>query len=111
MAVIYEKKERDRLCDHQSTRSFKCHSADTTWTKLSGRGRVFSFIVFRTPYHESYRNDIPYAVAIIQLDEGPRMESNLIAPDLEELRIDMPVEVFFDDVTEEVSLPKFRPSI
>ena len=88
----------------------RCHSTATTWKRLSGRGKVFSYIVFRIPYHPSYKEDIPYVVAIIRLDEGPRMESNLIVDDLKELRIDMPVKVFFDDVTEEVSLPKFRPS-
>ena len=83
---------------------------EAEWTKLSGKATVYSYIVFRLPYHESYKDDIPYAVAIIQLDEGPRMESNLIVPDLEKIRIDMPVEVFFDDVTDEVSLPKFKPA-
>jgi len=82
---------------------------DATWTKLNGKGKVFSYIVFRIPYHESYKEDIPYAVAIIQLDEGPRMESNLIVSDLEDIRIDMLVEVFFDDVTHGISLPKFKP--
>ena len=83
---------------------------DAVWTKLSGRGKVFSYIVFRVPYLDSYKDDIPYTVAIIQLEEGPRMESNLIVPDLEDIRIDMPVKVFFDDVTDEVSLPKFKPA-
>ena len=88
----------------------KCHSMNAVWTKLSGRGKVFSYIVFRVPYLESYKDDIPYTVAIIQLEEGPRMESNLIVPDGEDIRIDMPVKVFFDDVTDEVSLPKFKPT-
>jgi uncharacterized OB-fold protein len=83
---------------------------EAAWTKLSGKGKVFSYIVFRIPYHESYKDDIPYTVAIIHLDEGPRMESNLIVQDPEDIRIDMPVEVFFDDVTDDVSLPKFRPT-
>jgi len=85
-----------------------CHSMDAVWTKLSGKGSVFSYIVFRIPYHESYKEDIPYTVAIIQLDEGPRMESNLIVQDPEDIRIDMQVTVFFDDVTNDVSLPKFK---
>ena len=87
-----------------------CHSMDAVWTKLSGKGSIFSYIVFRIPYHESYKEDIPYTVAIIKLDEGPRMESNLIVQDPEDIRIDMPVTVFFDDVTIDVSLPKFKPA-
>jgi len=83
---------------------------DAVWSKLSGKGSVFSYIVFRIPYHKSYKEDIPYTVAIIQLDQGPRMESNLIVQDPEDIRIDMPVTVFFDDVTIDVSLPKFKPA-
>jgi len=86
-----------------------CHSMETDWEKLSGKGRVYSFIVFRLAYHEAYRNDIPYVVAIIELDEGPRMESNIIGCKIEDVKIGMPVEVVFEDVTEEVALPKFKP--
>jgi hypothetical protein len=86
-----------------------CHSMETDWEKLSGKGRVYSFVVFRLAYHEAYRNDIPYVVAIIELDEGPRMESNIIDCEIEDVKISMPVEVVFEDVTEEVALPKFKP--
>jgi len=87
----------------------RCHSMDTEWVKLSGRGKIYSFVVYRMSYHPSYADDIPYAVAVIQLAEGPRMESNITGSKVENLRIDMPVEVYFDDVTAEVSLPKFKP--
>jgi uncharacterized OB-fold protein len=87
----------------------KCHAMEAEWARLSGRGKIYSFTVFRVPYHPSYANDIPYDVAVIQLDEGPRMESNVTGVNMEDIKVDMPVEVYFDDVTEEVSLPKFRP--
>jgi len=86
----------------------RCHSMDAEWVKLSGRGKIYSFVVYRISYHPSYADDIPYVVAVIQLDEGPRMESNITGIKGEELKIDMPVEVCFDDVTDEVSLPKFK---
>jgi uncharacterized OB-fold protein len=88
----------------------KCHSLEAAWTKLSGKGKVYSFIVYHQVYHPSYKDDIPYAVAIIQLDEGPRMESNIIGCKMEDIKIDMPVEVSFNDVTDEVTLPKFKPA-
>jgi uncharacterized OB-fold protein len=88
----------------------KCHSLEAEWTKLSGKGRVYSFIIYHQAYHPSYKDDLPYAVAIIQLDEGPRMESNIIGCKMEDIKIDMPVEVVFDDVTDEVTLPKFKPA-
>ena len=87
----------------------KCHSMEAEWTKLSGKGKVYSYIIFRQVYHESYKDDIPYVVAIIQLDEGPRMESNIIGCKTEDIKIDMQVEVYFDDVTDKISLPKFKP--
>jgi uncharacterized OB-fold protein len=83
---------------------------EAEWEKLSGKGTVFSFIIYRLAYHPAYQNDIPYVVAIIQLDEGPRMESNVTDCEVEDVKIDMPVEVYFDDVTDTISLPKFKPT-
>jgi uncharacterized OB-fold protein len=84
---------------------------NTDWVRLSGRGKIYSFVVYRVSYHPSYADDIPYAVAVIQLAEGPRMESNITGVEMEDLKVDMPVEVYFDDVTAEVSLPKFRAAV
>ena len=89
------------LCPH-------CLSMEFQWTRLSGRGTLYSYVVYHHAYHPSYAADLPYIVAIIQLAEGPRMESNLVECNAADLRLDMPVEVIFDDVTEEVTLPKFR---
>jgi len=86
----------------------RCHSMDASWVKLSGRGKIYSFVVYRVSYHPSYADDIPYTVAVIQLAEGPRMESNITGIKVEDLKVDTPVEVCFDDVTDEVSLPKFK---
>ncbi len=86
-----------------------CNSMEYEWTKLSGKGKVFSFIIYRRAFHPAYENDIPYCVAIIELDEGPRMQSNVTDCDIEDIAIEMPVEVYFDDVSEDISLPKFRP--
>ena len=87
----------------------QCHSMDFEWEKLSGQGKIYSFVIYRMSYHPSYADDIPYTVAIIQLAEGPRMESNITDCKVEDIRIDMPVEVYFNDLTDEVSLPKFKP--
>jgi len=89
----------------------KCHSMEAEWTRLSGQGKVYSYVIYQQAYHPSYKDDIPYAVAIIQLDEGPRMESNITGCQMEDIKIDMPVEVYFDDVTEDISLPKFKPAV
>jgi uncharacterized OB-fold protein len=89
----------------------KCHSLDHQWARLSGKGKLYSYVVYHHAYHPSYKNDLPYAVVIIQLAEGPRMESNIVGCKMEDLRIDMPLEVCFDDVTDTVTLPKFKPAL
>ena len=53
---------------------------------------------------------MPYAVVAIELEEGPRMITNLADCKIDDIKVGMPVEVVFDDVTEEITLPKFRPT-
>jgi hypothetical protein len=77
--------------------------------KVSGRGTVFTWTVFHKVYHPAFSADAPYAVVAVELEEGPRITSNLVDCPLEDIRIGMPVEVVFDDVTGEITLPKFRP--
>ena len=87
-----------------------CHSLEAEWTKLSGKGIVYSYVIYRAAYHPAFQDQIPYVVAILQLAEGPRMESNIIGCKIEEVKINMPVEVCFEDVAENVSVPKFKPA-
>ncbi len=87
-----------------------CFSRNTSWTKSSGRGTLHTFgIVHRAP-HPGFRGDVPYVVAIVELEDGVRFPTNLVGvePDPEAIRIGMAVAVTFDDVTDEVTLPKFR---
>ena len=86
-----------------------CLSQDLDWTKASGRGSVYSYsVVYRAP-SKVFAADAPYTTAIIELEEGVRMMSNVVGCPPEEVRIGMPVEVIFEDVSEEIALPKFRP--
>jgi uncharacterized OB-fold protein len=80
------------------------------WVQMSGRGSVYSFIVAQRAFHPGFKADLPYTVAVIELEEGPRMMSNVIGLDPDDVYIGMPVEVQFEDVNEEFSLPKFRPA-
>lgn len=89
------------LCPH-------CHSDRLEWTQVSGRGSIYSYTVARRPAGPAFAADAPYVVAIVELAEGPRMMSMLLADDIAQVRIGMAVEVVFDDVTDEVTLPKFR---
>lgn len=87
----------------------ECWSRDFTWQRLSGRGRVNSWVVFHQAYFSSFKDDIPYNVAEVELEEGPRLLTNLVEVDNADIRIGMAVEVCFDDITDEVTLAKFRP--
>ena len=86
-----------------------CLSSQVEWARVSGRGKVYSWIVYHRAFHPAFAQDVPYAVALIELEEGPRLFSNIVGGKLEDLRIGMPVEVTFEDVTPEVSLPRFKP--
>lgn len=86
----------------------RCLSPEAEWVRLSGRGTVFSYIVFHQVYNPAYKDDVPYNVAMIQLAEGPRMFSNVVGVPNDQVKVGDAVEVVFDPVTPEVSLPKFR---
>lgn len=84
-----------------------CFSDRLSWQRASGRGTVYSFTVVRRASSRSFA-DGPYVLAIVELDERVRMTTNIVAsPD--KVRVGMAVEVFFDDVTPEHTLVKFKP--
>lgn len=87
----------------------RCWARDAEWTPVSGRGRVYSFYVMHQVYHPAFAGEVPYPVVLIELEEGPRMLSNLVDCPRERIAIDLPVEVTFEDLSPEVALPKFRP--
>lgn len=87
-----------------------CLSTDAGWAHVSGRGEVFSFNVMHQVYHPGFAAEVPYAVVIIKLAEGVKMVSNLVGVPPRTIRIGMPVRVVFEDLTDEVTLPKFAPA-
>jgi uncharacterized OB-fold protein len=87
----------------------ECLAEAGDWMALSGRGAVYSFIIVHRPQHPAFFDDVPYNVAIVELEEGIRLHTNIIDCPNEDLRIGMPVEVVFAKVSDEVTLPKFRP--
>jgi uncharacterized OB-fold protein len=94
----------------QVTECPACRTPRMEWVKVSGKGEVFTFCIFHQLYHPAWKADLPYNVAWIKLQEGPLLMTNIIECRNEDIRIGMPVEVVFDDVTNEVTLPRFRPS-
>jgi len=88
-----------------------CHSRDTEVIVASGKGKIFTFAIYRQAYHNAFENDVPYIVAIVELAEGPRVLSNIVGSIPEEIGCDMPVEVMWEDINEEVTLPKFKVAL
>jgi uncharacterized OB-fold protein len=86
----------------------QCLSGEFEWQRLSGRGKVFSTIVFHQIYHAAFAGEAPYNVSLIQLDEGPRMFSNVVGVPPSEVKVGDVVEAVFEPLTEDVTLPRFR---
>ena len=87
-----------------------CYSNKTEWIRACGKGKVFSFVVYHKAFHPGFEADLPYVVAIVQLQEGPQFLTNIVGCDPSAVRCEMPEDVVWEDITEEFSLPKFRPS-
>jgi uncharacterized OB-fold protein len=87
----------------------RCLSERHRWEQVSGRGTVLSWVVFRRAYDPAFAGDVPYNVAFVELVEDLRMFSNLVDVGLDEIEVGMEVEVVFDDVAPDLTLPRFRP--
>jgi uncharacterized OB-fold protein len=87
----------------------KCLSFEFTWAQMSGRGRVHNRIIFHKAWIPYYESRVPYAVVQVELDEGPRLTTNMPGTPLSDVKVGMPVEVFFEPLTPEITLPQFRP--
>jgi uncharacterized OB-fold protein len=81
-----------------------------TWVEVSGRGSVYSFTVIRQNPSRSFRHLLPFVVALVDLDEGPRLMTNIVGCPIEEVRIAMPVRVCFEPVSDQAALPMFEPA-
>lgn len=86
----------------------ECGSAAFRWERSSGRGRVYTWVVANRSMHPGFPSDPPVAPVVVEMDEGVRLLSELVECPPSELSIGMPVEVVYDDVTGDVTLPKFR---
>jgi uncharacterized protein len=91
-----------KICIH-------CGSSDVAWAEASGRGSVHTYTVIHQQGMPGWRDEVPYVAAVIDLDEGVRMTSNVVDVDPADVRVGMPVEVTFVDEGAYV-LPRFRPA-
>lgn len=88
----------------------ECFSEDLEWTEASGRGTVFSYVVVHQKYHPAFAEEVPYNVAVVELEEGPRLTTKITGVENDVVDVGIAVEVGFEDVNDEISLPLFRPA-
>jgi len=84
-----------------------CWGGEVIWTVVSGRATVNSWVRFHQAYWPAYADELPYNVAEVTLEEGPRLLTNLVGIAEEDIRIGLEVQVVFDPVTDDVTLAKF----
>ena len=89
-----------------------CFSRNTSWIQASGKGTLHTFAIVHRAPTPAFRDDAPFVVAMVDLEEGARMPTNLIEvePDPATIKVGMAVEVVFEDITDEIALPKFKPA-
>ena len=86
-----------------------CWGGELSWQTMSGGGTVWTFTEVHVAfYDDTWVADVPYVVAVVELDEGPRLPANIVEPDRERLSIGDRVEAVFEDRSEGVTLPMFR---
>lgn len=87
-----------------------CGSKEIEWIEALGTGNVYSFTIVENNAPSAFIVDMPYVVAVVELDEGVRMLTNIINCNLEQLTCDMRVKVVFERLNDEFTLPKFEPA-
>lgn len=87
-----------------------CSSPDWKWAPSKGKGKLYSWTIAHMPMHPAFVADVPYVAAVVELEEGVRLVSLLRSAVLEDLALDMPVKVQFEQVTNEFRLPVFVPA-
>jgi uncharacterized OB-fold protein len=84
-----------------------CGQQAFTWAPMSGRGKVYSFVVYHRVYHPAFADKVPYVVAVVELEEGPRIISNIVGMPIADVVCELPVTVVYDEVRDGYLIPKF----
>jgi uncharacterized OB-fold protein len=107
--LVLQRCPRDGFFFYPRSRCPGCLGADWAWEEVSGNGRVHSFTVDRVGHVPALRALAPYAVAIVELDEGPRLTARLVECDPDAVKVGQRVSAVFEDV-EDATLVHFRPA-
>ena len=90
------------------THCTKCMSTDLKWIKSSGRGKIYSFTIVRQALLPAFFSEVPYVLAVIELEEGPHLLTNIVSTDIDKVKIGANVVVVYDEIAPQVILPKFK---
>jgi uncharacterized protein len=88
----------------------RCLGSRLEHRAASGQGTIYSFSTVYRPPAPEFKDDVPYTVVLVELAEGPRMLSSLVDCAPERVTIGIPVEIVYDRISDEVTLPRFRPA-
>jgi uncharacterized protein len=88
----------------------RCLSSEAAWEAVSGRATVQSYVIFERAYHDAWKDQVPYVVALVELDEGPVLLTNIVAVPPAEVRVGQRVKVVFPRQSGEAALPQFAPA-
>ena len=86
-----------------------CSSMDLTWKEVSGRGKVYTYTRVRQAVHPAFQSEYGHIYAIVELEEGPKLPSNIVDCDPDDVYVEMPVSAVFEKANESYTLVKFRP--
>jgi uncharacterized OB-fold protein len=89
-------------------RCIECFSDELTWEAAAGTGTVYSYSIVHQLVHPGFARDLPYNVAMVDLDEGVRMITNIVNVAGDEVEIGQRVEVIFEPLSDDLALPRFR---
>jgi uncharacterized protein len=87
---------------------YHCGKASGKWEEISGKGRIYSWIVVNHPVDKRLADEVPFVVALIELSEGPRVVGRLTGCGKDEIRAGLPVRAVYDDLDSELTLLNFE---
>jgi uncharacterized OB-fold protein len=87
-----------------------CGSLDFSWERVSGNGVVYTYSVVRRPPSPAFADEVPYVYAIVELEEGPMMPTNIVGVPVDDVAIGMAVKLTYRDMNDEITLPVFSPT-
>ena len=88
----------------------ECWSSNLGWAEASGKAKVYTYTVTMDMVEPKFVPDLPYVLALVDLEDGIRMMTRIVECDPKDVEIGMDVEVVFEDITDEIALPMFRPA-